>query len=77
MAKRRPKSLTEEGVGPDSSGATALASNQDERGEIARLAYQFWIERGCPMETPEEDWFRAEVEVRSRGSERRQPADSD
>jgi hypothetical protein len=27
--------------------------------EIAILAYQFWQERGCPIGSPEEDWFRA------------------
>lgn len=76
MAKRRPKSPTQEVVAPNSSEATELASNQDEREEIARLAYQFWIERGSPIETPEEDWFRAEAEVRSRASKQGQTADS-
>jgi hypothetical protein len=74
MAKRRPKSPTQGVVTPDSSEATELANNQDEREEIARLAHQFWIERGCPIGTPEEDWFRAEVEVRSQASKRRQAA---
>jgi len=31
--------------------------------KIAVLAYQFWQERGCPLGTPEEDWFRAEREI--------------
>jgi hypothetical protein len=31
--------------------------------KIAVLAYQFWLERGCPHGTPEEDWFRAEREI--------------
>jgi hypothetical protein len=31
--------------------------------KIAVLAYQFWQERGCPVGTPEEDWFRAEREI--------------
>jgi hypothetical protein len=76
MAKRRPKSPTQEVVTPDFSEATEPASNQDEREEITRLARQFWIERGCPIGTPEEDWFRAEAEVRSQASKRRQAADS-
>lgn len=27
---------------------------------IEKLAYQLWLERGCPAGSPEEDWFRAE-----------------
>ena len=33
---------------------------------IARLAYFYWEERGCPKDSPDEDWFRAEVELRNR-----------
>lgn len=29
--------------------------------QIARLAYQYWQERGCPGGSPEEDWLRAET----------------
>jgi hypothetical protein len=28
--------------------------------DIARLAYHLWEERGCPIGSPEDDWFRAE-----------------
>jgi hypothetical protein len=31
--------------------------------EIEERAYQSWIERGCPMGSPEEDWYRAEREL--------------
>ena len=31
---------------------------------IARLAYFYWEERGCPTDSPDEDWFRAEAEIR-------------
>ena len=31
--------------------------------KIAILAYQFWQERGCPLGSPEQDWFRAEREI--------------
>jgi hypothetical protein len=40
-----------------------------EREEIERLAYSYWEERGCPGDSPDEDWFRAEAEVRSRRTE--------
>lgn len=32
--------------------------------EIARRAYDLWQERGCPIGSPEEDWLRAEEEIR-------------
>jgi hypothetical protein len=34
--------------------------------EIERLAHRYWLERGSPIGTPEEDWFRAEDEIRRR-----------
>ena len=33
---------------------------------IARLAYSYWEARGCQNGSPEEDWFRAEAELRNR-----------
>ena len=32
--------------------------------EIARFAYSYWEARGCPIGSPEEDWYRAETELR-------------
>ncbi len=32
--------------------------------QIAARAYELWQERGCPIGTPEEDWSRAEEELR-------------
>ncbi len=40
-------------------------TEEDEEHErTAVLAYQFWEERGCPVGSPEVDWFRAEEEIR-------------
>jgi hypothetical protein len=33
---------------------------------IGRLAYFYWEERGCPNDSADEDWFRAEAELRNR-----------
>ena len=44
---------------------TSSLARPDER-EIADLAYQRWVERGCPQGSPEEDWFEAERELLSR-----------
>ena len=32
-------------------------------GEIAALAYQLWTDRGCPIGSPDDDWFLAEAEL--------------
>ena len=31
--------------------------------EVEERAYQLWVERGCPVGSPDEDWFRAEDEL--------------
>jgi hypothetical protein len=35
------------------------------REQIESLAYSLWQERGRPEGTPEEDWFRAEEELKA------------
>jgi hypothetical protein len=39
-----------------------------DRVTIADLAYRYWQERGCPIGSPEEDWYRAEQGLRERDS---------
>jgi len=34
--------------------------------EIARLAHSYWEARGCEGGSPEEDWHRAEAELKAR-----------
>ena len=36
----------------------------DIHAQVEKLAYQFWEERGRPLGSSEEDWFRAEQELR-------------
>jgi len=33
--------------------------------ERSLRAHRLWEERGCPIGSPEEDWFRANEEIRS------------
>jgi hypothetical protein len=40
---------------------------EPDQEETQRLAYRFWLERGCPVGSPEQDWFRAEEELRREG----------
>jgi hypothetical protein len=55
------------------SGSAAVApqptlANAPSRDEIANLAYLYWESRGCQGGSPEEDWIRAERELRTRAS---------
>jgi hypothetical protein len=50
----------------ESPATETRASNTDpEYDHIARLAYSYWQDRGGPYGSPEEDWFRAESELRA------------
>lgn len=33
---------------------------------IEALAYELWLRRGCPPGSDQEDWYGAEIELRSR-----------
>jgi hypothetical protein len=37
-----------------------------EPNPIAGVAYTLWESRGCPIGSPEEDWFKAEQELASK-----------
>jgi hypothetical protein len=41
------------------------ATAAPESGQVAELAYTLWESRGCPIGSPEEDWFKAEQELAS------------
>lgn len=45
---------------------TATAAPEPDH--IAELAYTLWESRGCPIGSPEDDWFKAEQELASTGS---------
>lgn len=49
---------------PTANGAARVP----DREEIARLAYSYWVERGGRGGSPEDDWYRAERELRERRS---------
>jgi hypothetical protein len=41
----------------------AIVSPTDS--EIATAAYQLWLAKGCPLESDQEDWYRAEAMLKS------------
>ena len=40
------------------------AARTADYNDITTLAYKLWMDRGCPIGSPEEDWFGAEKELR-------------
>ena len=67
----RPKhSPTTAEMPVDREQATSVADGAEEltHDQIARLAYSYWLSRGCQGGCPEEDWARAEHELRQQAS---------
>jgi hypothetical protein len=44
----------------------AVAGTVCNHERVRELAYSYWEARGCPSGSPEEDWLRAEIRLRSR-----------
>jgi hypothetical protein len=61
-----PAAAEPEIVAPQADAATTVYSPSYE--EVAALAYSNWEARGCQGGCPEEDWLRAEQELRVRAS---------
>ncbi len=50
---------------PAKKETPAAAAAEPSRDDIARLAEKYWAERGWPDGSPEQDWLRAEQELRN------------
>jgi len=59
----RPLKPVETAIPAETAAPVAAAPSQDE---IANLAYLYWEARGCQGGSPEQDWLRAERELRAR-----------
>ncbi len=59
-SKEQPLHQAHEQVPARAEHSTSEESSSEHE-RIAQLAY--WQERGCPEESPEEDWFRAEQKL--------------
>jgi hypothetical protein len=66
MASRALKMDPKIAVTSDPHTEAGRSETVDERA-IAARAYELWQERGCPTGSDQEDWFRAEEELRDRG----------
>ena len=68
---RARKTSGREEADPPSVPANPAGETEDpyliaQQEETARLAYSFWEARGCQGGSPEEDWLRAEEEMKAR-----------
>ncbi len=61
--KPRKRTTKKEVTSP--SASPSLSPSHEE---IARLAEKYWAERGWPQGSPEQDWLRAEQELRGKAS---------
>jgi hypothetical protein len=63
--EKKWKTTTEKQEGITTTTVEPISQPENQQ-EIIALAYEFWQARGCPEGTPEEDWFRAEEELKNR-----------
>jgi hypothetical protein len=61
---RSPKSHSSSLHSADTVQSTTNVMRPLDEHEVAERAYLHWIERGCPENSAEEDWFEAERELR-------------
>lgn len=72
--RKRSKPVVEAGAGNDATNNASISNLADavarpvsaDAEAIARLAYSYWLERGCQGGNQEEDWLRAEAELKAR-----------
>jgi hypothetical protein len=51
------------GLSADCRDSPEPAPANRDKETVAVLAYLFWLDRGCPIGSPEKDWFRAEEQL--------------
>jgi len=45
-----------------------------EHETVEAMAYQLWLQRGCPLGSDQEDWYRAEAELKDKDQANQQAA---
>jgi hypothetical protein len=48
----------------DKSGSSEPPTTNPEKKMVEALAYQLWLQRGCPIGSEQEDWLEAERQLR-------------
>lgn len=49
----------------ETESAKHLGIGAQDQAAIEALAYNLWLARGCPIGSPEVDWFHAEEELKT------------
>ena len=62
---REPAVLADDPNQHAESVASGCVEPDCNRDEVAALAFKMWQERGCPIGSDQEDWFRAENELKN------------
>jgi len=62
---RNTAEATKKGVAMETTAA------RPDHNNVEALAYELWVQRGCPLGSDQEDWFRAEAELRQISSTQR------
>jgi hypothetical protein len=74
MRKDRTKSVRESSGGSDDVlNAEVINAEVLNKDAIEKLAYELWINRGCPEGSADEDWIQAERTLQA-AAEAEQPA---
>jgi hypothetical protein len=63
-----PAVAEQETAAPQADAAVLAPATVLSNEEIAKLAFSYWEARGCQGGCPEEDWLRAEAELRNRNT---------
>ncbi len=58
MAENLARAVPDQAAPEQAGDNPAVAQFTKE--SIERLAYQYWLDRGCPSGSAEEDWYQAE-----------------
>jgi hypothetical protein len=65
--QRKVEEPTKDVTGDDAAEFVPPAAGEKVAADqIAALAYEYWLQRGCPIGSSELDWFQAEEELKRR-----------
>lgn len=64
MASRAMKIDPKKAVTSEPRRTPAASTQTNETSAIEARAYELWVQRGCPIGSPEVDWYQAEEELR-------------
>ena len=67
-AAKKPRATAAKKTAPKKSSTSNLMQMKASPEEVARLAHQYWVERGYQDGHDAEDWFRAEQELLGKAS---------